>query len=747
MILVARAAVRAICSITVGLLLSAALTAPANAAGTDPVRLDVGLSAGADPAAVAGALGDAVVSSRPVPGLDAITIDVLADRVDTALATLAAAEGVRYADRGAPIGADSEILSSALVAAEVPQAWTWIAGKPGITVAVVDTGVNTGADLPAARLAAGYDFVDGDADPADDHGHGTMMANLIAAQRGNYVGATGVCSACSIMPVRVMKDAQGTTADAAAGIAWAADHGARVINASFSTPSPSRLLQDAVEHAHAKGALVVASAGNEFSTKPRYPAAFEPALAVTEHDPYSDYPEKNTATSQWVDLTSYGRSSVLGKDGQLVSTKGSSGATAVVSGVAALAFSMRPDATAAEVNALLRRDADRQPKYAAFHAPEINAAQVIYDLGGTDTTAPTITQTGLTQGQLIDASITYVRPQVTDDHGVEHIDLVIGGQVAATAADPLDAIDLKTPAGYNGPLPVTVVAYDYAGNTATATTTVQVDSILPTVALVSPAPTASVHGATIDITVAAADDTASIVAQWQGSNRAYALTRVPGTSRWTGQASVSPEGRMGLDIWDKAGNWNTFEHVFAVDNDPPAGGNITPASGARLRGTFVSTLTGVTDASGIAKAELWADGRYVGADTTAPYALTVPTGRYSGPSRLTWRVTDRWGQARTLPARTVVVDNTAPTVKIIKAPKNNAKVSGTVKVYVSAFDASGIARVELLVNGKLVARDATAGYLLKLNTRKQKRTMKIRIRAYDKLGNLAYTSVRTWHRK
>jgi hypothetical protein len=66
---------------------------------------------------------------------------------------------------------------------------------------------------------------------------------------------------------------------------------------------------------------------------------------------------------------------------------------------------------------------------------------------------------------------------------------------------------------------------------------------------------------------------------------------------------------------------------------------------------------------------------------------------------------------------------------------------------VKAADASGVARVELLVNGKVVARDHKAGYLLSLNASKQKKTVKIQVRAYDKLGNVKYTSTRTWYRR
>ena len=64
-----------------------------------------------------------------------------------------------------------------------------------------------------------------------------------------------------------------------------------------------------------------------------------------------------------------------------------------------------------------------------------------------------------------------------------------------------------------------------------------------------------------------------------------------------------------------------------------------------------------------------------------------------------------------------------------------------------ASDAGGIARVELIVNGKVVSRDTKSGYLLSVNTRKQKKTMKVRVRAYDKAGNVTWTTTRTWYRK
>ncbi|GAB1690905.1 hypothetical protein KRM28CT15_27080 [Krasilnikovia sp. M28-CT-15] len=140
--------------------------------------------------------------------------------------------------------------------------------------------------------------------------------------------------------MRALSGRSGSTADVAAGIAWAVDHGAQVINVSLSTPVASGLLRDAVDHAVDKGSLVVASAGNVESTARRYPAAYEPVLSVS-----SLVATKNTATDRWVDVNAASTWPVLGRNNIAAPTSGASGSTALVSGVAALAFAWKPDAS------------------------------------------------------------------------------------------------------------------------------------------------------------------------------------------------------------------------------------------------------------------------------------------------------------------------------------------------------------------------------------------------------------------
>jgi serine protease len=150
------------------------------------------------------------------------------------------------------------------------RAWDFSTGR-GVTVAVVDTGIacekfgpfNKATDLAETRCVPGWNFVANNAHANDDHGHGTHVAGTIAQSTDNGLGAAGVAFDARLMPVKVLSaDGWGTTADVADGIRWAADHGAEVINLSLGGPRNSRILQKAIDHAKAKGVVVVAAAGN-----------------------------------------------------------------------------------------------------------------------------------------------------------------------------------------------------------------------------------------------------------------------------------------------------------------------------------------------------------------------------------------------------------------------------------------------------------------------------------------------------
>ena len=161
-------------------------------------------------------------------------------------------------------------------------AWGEIGELSPVTVAVIDTGVcMTHEDLLGRVLDNGYDFVDNDDDPEDVFGHGCSVAGIIAANIDNGIGIAGFAPNASILPVRVLgPSGSGSMADVAAGIVYAADEGADIINLSLGSSIGSQVTKDAVDHALGKGVTIIASAGNSAGSLPGFPARYENVVAV-----------------------------------------------------------------------------------------------------------------------------------------------------------------------------------------------------------------------------------------------------------------------------------------------------------------------------------------------------------------------------------------------------------------------------------------------------------------------------------
>ena len=144
----------------------------------------------------------------------------------------------------------------------LPQAWRLGRGDPSTVIAVLDSGVDPSDPNLLGALVPGHDFVQGGNDTRDDLGHGTLVAGVIAG-RGLNGASPGACPRCLIMPVRVIDAAgNGYAAAIAAGIVWATDHGARVVNMSFVMPTTDAGIASAVSYALAHGVVLVAGAGN-----------------------------------------------------------------------------------------------------------------------------------------------------------------------------------------------------------------------------------------------------------------------------------------------------------------------------------------------------------------------------------------------------------------------------------------------------------------------------------------------------
>ena len=133
----------------------------------------------------------------------------------------------------------------------------------GAKVAIVDSGVSSGhPDI--GKIAAQKDFVEGNAVADDDYGHGTRVTGIAGALTDNGKGMAGGCFKCGLLIAKVM-GANGFATDSKIikGIDWSVDRGADVVNLSLGGPAYSGALGRAVNRASARGAVVVAAAGNE----------------------------------------------------------------------------------------------------------------------------------------------------------------------------------------------------------------------------------------------------------------------------------------------------------------------------------------------------------------------------------------------------------------------------------------------------------------------------------------------------
>jgi len=243
--------------------------------------------------------------------------------------------------------------SWSLAKANAPAAWQLTTGSPETIVAVLDTGADLHHPDLAGAFVPGYDFVHQDEDPSDDHGHGTMVTGVIAARANNGIGGAGACSRCSVMPIKVIAaDGSGNAGDVALGIVWAADHGARVINLSFVLSGPDDGVTSAIGYAQARGAVVVAAAGNAGSSEITFPAGIPGVVSVTGTDG-ADVRYSWANYGSWVRFAAPGCSQATAPAGGYGEFCGTSSAAAFVSGLVGLARSLAADAPADAISAQL----------------------------------------------------------------------------------------------------------------------------------------------------------------------------------------------------------------------------------------------------------------------------------------------------------------------------------------------------------------------------------------------------------
>lgn len=356
------------------------------ASSTIPIELLVKFEAGKNSdilAQVEADLGTQVIGSIPQLGVEVVRVATATPTV--ALEALRRLPGVAYVEPNYPVQSlgmpdDPDVpVQWHLDAVGAPAAWDISTGND-VVIAVIDTGVDPGELDLKDKLVPGYDFVNEDAEPWDDQGHGTRIALIAAAAGNNGYGGAGIAYGARVMPLKALNNAgSGTHASIAKAIVWATDNGADIINLSIGGPYASRTLEDAVNYAWRRGVLLVAAAGNENSNVPVYPAAYEPVLAVTG----TTREQQRAGFSNWGDyvgVAAPGMNIPITYRGSHQTGSGTSLAAPQVAGVAALVLSRNPSLTNGQVRGIIQSTAHDlgNPGWDPFYGfGQVNAYQAV----------------------------------------------------------------------------------------------------------------------------------------------------------------------------------------------------------------------------------------------------------------------------------------------------------------------------------------------------------------------------------
>ncbi|MHA2102580.1 MAG: S8 family peptidase, partial [Candidatus Hodarchaeales archaeon] len=228
-----------------------------------------------------------------------------------------------------------------------------------VLVAVIDTGIDYNhPDLSTQYVPLGFDWVNNDTDPMDDHFHGTHVAGIVAGTINNSIGIAGTANVRIMAEKFLNSGGSGTSEDGASAIIHAVDQGADILSNSWSGTAFSSLIKDAVVYAEANDVVVIAAAGNSGNTGLHYPAAYPEVISVSATDvgdnlaSFSNHGETIEIAAPGVNIYSTMPSNSYDyKDG-------TSMATPYVSGVAALILSQFPDWTAQQVRLHLQETAE-----------------------------------------------------------------------------------------------------------------------------------------------------------------------------------------------------------------------------------------------------------------------------------------------------------------------------------------------------------------------------------------------------
>jgi len=293
---------------------------------------------------------------------------------------------------------------------DAPEAWYYVQGRSDIVIAILDTGIdlnhedlknklwintkeipNNGIDDDFNGFIDdyyGWDFVNNDNDPSDDHilSHGTHVAGIAAAETNNNKGIAGVNWYVKLMPLKILDDnGGGSFEDLEKGIRYAVNNGAKIINLSLASTDTDIGVEYQIREAYNKGVVIVAAAGNE-DRSVCFPARLSQVIAVgaTDNKDHRWYEREGVGSNygEELDLTAPGKDiySTIRNNSYGYKT-GTSMSAPFVSGAVALVLSKYPELTPEKVREHLMLTADvlGPPGSPYYGAGRLNIYKAVYD--------------------------------------------------------------------------------------------------------------------------------------------------------------------------------------------------------------------------------------------------------------------------------------------------------------------------------------------------------------------------------
>lgn len=452
-------------------------------------------------------------------------------------------------------------------------AWDSALGS-GITVAILDSGVDgSHADL-SARMVAGWNFYDNNSNTTDVNGHGTGVAGASSATTNNSQGVAAVAGSASIMPVRIADSAgTGYISMIAQGVTWAADNGAKVINISYNRLWTFSSVVSAAQYAKSKGALVVIAAGNNAMDEgASAQLSMIPVSAVDRNDvitTFSSWGNHVAVAAPGVDIWSTTRGGGYG------AWWGTSVASPVTAGVVALMMSANPKLLNTQIESLLYSTAtdlgaagrDKYYGYGRINAQAAVAAAMATSAPVADTQAPTVSLSSPLGSSTV-SGLTSVSVSAADNVGVAKVELRVNGTLLAADTTAPFGFSWDSTKVANGMVNLEARAYDAAGNLASSpTVAVNVANIVvaditpPTVAFGSPSNGASVPVGNVSVVINGADNSGvaglTLELLINGTRVATATGSSSLNYNWNTRKSASGTYTLTANGRDAAGNKTT----------------------------------------------------------------------------------------------------------------------------------------------------------------------------------------------